>query len=45
MRGVGPAGRWFIALKERGRRMVVKIGGRSIVGGRMLIRNDCNTLV
>ena len=41
MRGVGPAGRWFIALKGRGRRMVSRIGGRRRVGGRMLIRNDC----
>ena len=41
MRGVGPAGRWFIALRERGRRMVIRIGGRRSVGGRMLIRNDC----
>ena len=40
MRGVGPAGRWFIALSERGRRMVVNIGGRRRVGGRMLIRKD-----
>ena len=41
MRGVGPAGRWFIALKDRGRRMVVRIGGRRRVGGRMLMRKDC----
>ena len=40
IRGVGPAGRWFIALKERGRRMVIKIGGRRRVGGRMPIKND-----
>ena len=41
MRGVGPAGSWFIALKDRGRRMVVRIGGRRRVGGRMLMRKDC----
>lgn len=40
MRGVGPAGRWFIALKERGRSMVIKIGGMRRVGGRMLSKND-----
>lgn len=41
MKGVGPAGRWFIALRERGRRIVIRIGGRRRVGGRMLMRNDC----
>ena len=40
MRGVGPAGRRFIVLKERGRRIVVSSGGRRSVGGRMLIRKD-----
>jgi len=40
MRGVGPAGRWFTALKVRGRRMVVRIGGVRRVGGRTLVRND-----
>ena len=40
MRGVGPAGRLFIALNVRGRRTVVKIGGSRRVGGRMLMRKD-----
>lgn len=40
MRGVGPAGRWSTALKVRGRRMVVRIGGVRRVGGRTLVRND-----
>jgi hypothetical protein len=36
MRGVGPAGRWFIWPKVRGRRMKVRMsGGRRVVYGRV----------
>jgi len=42
MMGVGPAGRWFMWPKERGRRMNVRMrGGRRVVYGRVARRKDC----
>jgi hypothetical protein len=44
--GVGPAGRWFIAPKVRGRRTKVRRrGGRRVVYGSVERRNDCLVLV
>ncbi len=40
MRGVGPAGRRLNAPNVRGRKMLVRIGGRRRVGGRTLVRKD-----
>ncbi len=40
MRGVGPAGRRLKAPNVRGRKMLVRIGGRRRVGGRTLVRKD-----
>lgn len=41
MMGVGPAGRWFMWPKERGRRMKVRMsGGRRVVYGRVERRKD-----
>lgn len=41
MSEVGPAGRWFMRPKVRGRRTRVRIsGGRRVVNGRVERRND-----
>lgn len=43
MMGVGPAGRWFMRPKVRGRRTKVRInGGRSVVYGSVESRKDYN---